>query len=50
MAAETVPLPHSLASNPTSDRLHDFPVTVPRSRCFKNVYANNFLSDTAELF
>lgn len=33
LAAEMVLLPHPLASTPNSNRRHDFPVTIPRSRC-----------------
>ena len=31
-----------------SDRLHDFSVTV--TRCYNNVYVNNFFPDTARLW
>ena len=46
LATEMVSLPHSLASSPNSNRLHDFPVTFPRSRYFKNIYVNSLLSHT----
>ena len=43
-----VPLPHSLTSTPSCNRLHDFPVSIPRCRRFKNAYVNNFLSHTLD--
>ena len=44
--AELVPLPYSRGSSTHySDRLHDFPVTIPR--CYKDVYVNSFFPRTA---
>ena len=47
--AQVVPLPFSRGrSTRYSDRLHDFPVTIPR--CYKDVYVNNFFPRTAKLW
>ena len=43
--AQLVPLPFSRGrSTPYSDRLHNFPVTIPR--CYKDVYVNSFFPRT----
>ena len=47
--AHLIPLPFSRGrSTSYSDRLHNFPVTIPR--CYKDVYANSFLPCTARLW
>ena len=47
--AQLVPLPCSRGrSTRYSDRLHDFPVTIPR--CYKDVYVNSFFPRTARLW
>ena len=47
--AHLVPLPYSRGrSTRYSDRLHDFPVTIPR--CYKDVYVNSFFPRTARLW
>ena len=47
--AQLVPLPSSQGrSTHYFDRLHNFPVTIPR--CYKNVYVNSFLPHTARLW
>ena len=47
--AELNPLPYSRGwSTRYSDRLYDFPVTIPR--CYKDVYVNNFFRSTARLW
>ena len=47
--AQLVPLPFSRGrSTHYSDRLHDFSVTI--SRCYKDVYVNNFFLSTARLW
>ena len=46
--AQMVPFSYSWGiSTHCSDRLHDFPVNIPR--CYKNDYVNNFFSHTARL-
>ena len=46
---QLVPFPNS-REKPTcySDKLHDFPVTIPR--CYKNVYVNSFFPCTTRLW
>ena len=47
--AQLVPLPFSWGrSTHSSDRLHDFSVTIPR--CCKDVYVNSFFPCTARLW
>ena len=47
--AQLVPLPYSRGrSTRFSDKLHDFPVTIPRS--YKDVYVNSFFPRTARLW
>ena len=47
--AQLVPLPFSRGrSTRYSDRLHDFPGTIPR--CYKDVYVNSFFPRTAKLW
>ena len=47
--AQVVPLPHSRGkSNRYSDSLHDFSAIT--SRCYKDVYDNNFFTRTAKLW
>ena len=47
--AQLVPLPFSQGrSTCYSDRLHDFPVTIPR--CYKDDYVNNFFPRTVRLW
>ena len=47
--AELVPVPYSQGrSTHSSDRLHDFSVTIPR--CYKDVYVNSFFPPTAKLW
>ena len=47
--AELVPLPFSRGrSTRYFDRLHDFPVTIPR--CCKDIYVNSFFPRTAKLW
>ena len=46
--AELVSLPYSRRrSTRYSDRLHDFPVTIPR--CYEDIYVNSFFPRTARL-
>ena len=48
-SSELVPLPYSRGrSSRYSDRLHDFPVTIPR--CYKDDYVSNFFPCTARLW
>ena len=47
--AHLVPLPYSQGrSTRYSDRLHDFPVNIPR--CYKDVYVNSFFPCAARLW
>ena len=47
--AQLVPLPYFQGrSTRYSDRLHGFPVTIPR--CYKDVYVNSLLPRTARLW
>ena len=47
--AQLVPLPYSRGKSTCySDRLHDFPVTIPR--CYKDAYVNIFFPRTARLW
>ena len=46
---QLIPLPFSWGrSTHCSDRLHDFPVIIPK--CYKDFYANSFFSHTARLW